>query len=360
LKLLAKLNKFSPYSSGSKMSIKYALRNLAITLAFIFLLMHPVPTFADDDTEKAVLGSVLGAIIVEGVKELNNPQETLPLHPPQEGHPQQQTLPPEFIETENRRIEEIQTALTKTGLYTDAIDGIADERTIVAIEKWESRFGQVVDGNLTDSEFDLLKTAAAGGFSNQAEYDAAQKEGFSTRKNYQDYLNAENTARDTENTARMNAEETIRQEAKRYRAEGHPVSSEYGPEDAIRATINGKADALAEGRYYVRGGANLRSMLDNYGSMMLWNSSNYKVSQVLDDYILYQNTANDLPPILLEREPGKLYLQGQNIAHAAPLFEYVGTMSYESIVGAPTQALVFRPIRNKKFEDALEFFEKKK
>ena len=78
----------------------------------------------------------------------------------------------------------------------------------------------------------------------------------------------------------------------------------------------------------------------------------------LYDHILYQNFKKDLPPILLEREPGKFYLNGQNLYLAASLFEYRGTTNYESITGASVQALIFKPIHNEKIEEAMALLKK--
>lgn len=165
-----------------------SFRKSILALACLSLVSVPAkPSHADSDSMKAIMGGMLGSIIVEGVKEMSKPQEQ-PEEPIQwhDQQPAEQQVDPALQERRARN-REIQGALTKIGFYNDAVDGIAGPGTIAAIKAWETEFGQVIDGQLTESELEYLRTVSDGGFTNKADYDAAKEAGYSDYAEYAEF-----------------------------------------------------------------------------------------------------------------------------------------------------------------------------
>lgn len=149
------------------------------------------PAFADDEM-KALIGGIVGTIMVEGMKEMSKPQEQ-PAEQIQQDqiqwanpHQDQSTQAAE-PNPDRLRIREIQAALTKIGFYYKEIDGVSGSGTTAAIQAWENEFDQTVDGYLTDDEFKFLKTVSEAGFSNHSDYQEAANAGLSTRKEFVKY-----------------------------------------------------------------------------------------------------------------------------------------------------------------------------
>jgi peptidoglycan hydrolase-like protein with peptidoglycan-binding domain len=173
------------------MDTKHIFWSLAVISVSVSMLWRPV--LAKDDAMESVLGGVLGAVLVEGIKELNKQPDPSPS--PENIHwndtspapSQQHVLSKSSIAKENRRVRETQAALLKIGFYSGLVDGIAGEETIGAIKAWQTEFDQEADGKLTEAQFDLLKKVSDGGFSSMADYEAAQSAGFSTKKEYQSF-----------------------------------------------------------------------------------------------------------------------------------------------------------------------------
>lgn len=156
------------------------------------LCLTPAPSYADDDV-KSVIGGVIGALMVEGVKEMSKSQQQPDTQTQQEQIQwNTQTAPlqnsRDSTDPELQRNRDIQAALTKIGFYSGTVDGILGEGTRSAIQSWEKEFDQTVDGILTDSELSLLKSASKGGFADFSNYKDALSAGFDTKKEYSAFL----------------------------------------------------------------------------------------------------------------------------------------------------------------------------
>lgn len=150
------------------------------------LLLSSLPAKADD-TVKSILGGIVGSLIVEGVKEATKPREE-PQQPEQiewseHNAGQQGTIqhqrPVQIVS--DPRVREIQGYLSKTGFYKGAVDGISGAGTEGAIRAWEQEFEQVVDGQISDDELELLKEASSGGYRRYAEYKSVKDGGYARR-----------------------------------------------------------------------------------------------------------------------------------------------------------------------------------
>ncbi|MCK5285487.1 MAG: peptidoglycan-binding protein [Alphaproteobacteria bacterium] len=172
----------------------YKPKNLLILfLVFSFLLVRPHTSHAVNDDAKAVLGGMLGAFIVEGIKEVNKqePQQqqqqqqninwknTTQQHTPSKNN----TNSPEALK-EKERNKKIQKLLSKIEFYNGSFDGIAGAGTQSAIKDWEIEFDQIVDEKISDKEMILLKDTSEKNFNNKIEYKISEAQGFSNREEY--------------------------------------------------------------------------------------------------------------------------------------------------------------------------------
>lgn len=169
--------------------------------ASFFLSFH---ARADDETAKALLGSVLGIIATEALKEpSNDPSEEIQWNQPPQAQPNQIS---QISSEEIQRNKQIQAHLTRIGFYTNEIDGVAGPATTDAIISWETEFDQSIDGTLDDQEFQFLAELVSGGFTTQVDYESARANGFSTRKEYEAHKRAAGNASGHENVSENNTQ----------------------------------------------------------------------------------------------------------------------------------------------------------
>ncbi|KPJ67446.1 MAG: hypothetical protein AMJ43_04100 [Coxiella sp. DG_40] len=108
------------------------------------------------------------------------------------------------------------------------------------------------------------------------------------------------------------------------------------PETCIKKAKDGEFN-LRKNRYYLRP-----------------RKSVYKVAQVLTDEVLYFDSSDELPPIILDAKLNdRVYIEGQELQYGAELFQYVGIENYITPLEISQQAFVFHPVANKKIKDLI-------
>lgn len=132
-------------------------------LTLVALLFLPINhAYAMDDGVKSVLGGILGAILVEGVKEISKEKE----ENQQNEEIQWNDLPSHnsYVQNDNKeknhynvRLAKIQKHLKMLGFYNSNVDGLFGRNTLDAIYRWEAKYDQTIDGKISDVEFRYLK-----------------------------------------------------------------------------------------------------------------------------------------------------------------------------------------------------------
>lgn len=108
------------------------------------------------------------------------------------------------------------------------------------------------------------------------------------------------------------------------------------PEDYIKEAKNGEF-TLKKRCYYLRP-----------------KKSVYKVAQVLADEVLYLDSSNEMPPIILDTKLNdRVYIEGQGLQYGAELLQYIGIENYTTALGISQQAFIFHPVANKKIKDLI-------
>lgn len=166
----------------AKKGLKYFL--IASCAASLFVTSSSA--YAVDDDVKAVLGGVLGAIIVEGMKNSNAPAEEQQQENIQWNESQKTSAsrPSHDRIMEIERISSIQIYLYNLGFYEGSTDGESGPKTRAAIAAWEKEFQQTQDGKISDKELKFLEELSNKQFSTYNEYKAAAALGFDDADSY--------------------------------------------------------------------------------------------------------------------------------------------------------------------------------
>lgn len=166
---------------------KKRLKYFLIASCAASLCAAPSSSYAMDDDVKAVLGGVLGAIIVEGMKNSEAPAE----QQQQEQINWNESSVQPAVKTTNydRRTKEIQQHLKTLGFYNSTVDGISGRQTLDAIYRWEAKYDQDINGEISEEEFRYLAELAQSEELNSDLQPAGGKEDSATKnKDYEQEL----------------------------------------------------------------------------------------------------------------------------------------------------------------------------
>lgn len=151
------------------------------------MALFPIPSHADEEEAKAILGTMLELLATQADQDLSNDQrqkEEIQWNQPSQVHSHQTSG---ISSEEIQRTKQIQAQLTRIGFYANEVDGIAGPATTDAILSWETEFDQNIDGTLDDQELQFLSELVSGGFTTQVDYELAKEIGFATRKELEAY-----------------------------------------------------------------------------------------------------------------------------------------------------------------------------